>query len=148
MVEFKMETVGQDLRFAFAPVREKSVGDCNSGLCRCRRQYGRLSRLSTPRSIKPLLTPIPARGGVGQRKFTGISRNNISYPDYVDWKRLNHVFSSLDVFTGTGSLTRHPEPTVPGNAAFFKTLGIKPVLGRNFRSNEDAAGTAPVRDLS
>ena len=31
-----------------------------------------------------------------------IPRANLSYPDYLDWKRLNTVFSSMDVHTGRG----------------------------------------------
>ena len=31
-----------------------------------------------------------------------IPRANLSYPDYLDWKQLNTVFSSLDVHNGRG----------------------------------------------
>ena len=37
-----------------------------------------------------------------------IPRANLSYPDYLDWKRLNTVFSSLDVHIGRGYLLSTP----------------------------------------
>ncbi len=82
-------------------------------------------------------------------------RGNLSYPDYVDWKRMNRVFSSLDVYHG-GSfhfLMEMPQGAtpVPGmhvSAGFFRTLGIRPVLGRDFRPDEDSVSAAPVALLS
>src|SRR5882724_11393878 len=44
---------------------------------------------------------------------TMIPRANISYPDYVDWKRLNTVFSSLEVWNGTGYLFKMATGAVP-----------------------------------
>jgi len=67
---------------------------------------------------------------------------NLSYPDYLDWKKMNHSFRSLDIYTGTGYLLDTPsgvEP-VPGmrvSDGFFHTLGIVPLLGRDFYSGED-----------
>ena len=34
------------------------------------------------------------------------------------------------------------------SAGFFSALGVRPVLGRDFRSGEDVAGAAPVVLLS
>ncbi|NYF91945.1 ABC transporter permease [Tunturiibacter empetritectus] len=67
---------------------------------------------------------------------------NLSYPDYLDWKKMNHSFRSLDVYTGAGYLLDTPsgvEP-VPGlrvTDGFFHTLGVAPLLGRDFYSGED-----------
>ncbi len=93
-----------------------------------------------------LLRPLPYRD---PSRLVGVTesialfpRANLSYPDYLDWKRLNTVFSSLDVWTGDGYLLRTPEGTRPIMGArvsdgFFHTLGITPVLGRDFYAGED-----------
>jgi macrolide transport system ATP-binding/permease protein len=98
-----------------------------------------------------LLRPLPYPN---QTRLVGVTesvalfpRANLSYPDYLDWKRLNTVFTSLEVFTGRGYLLRTPAGTrpVPGaavSAGFFHTLGIAPALGRDFYPGEDAPGAA------
>lgn len=80
-------------------------------------------------------------------------RGNLSYPDYVDWKRMSRVFSSLDVYRGGSFLVEMPQGAtpVPGmhvSAGFFRTFGIRPVLGRDFRPDEDSVSAAPVVLLS
>ena len=155
VVEFKMETVGQDLRFALRQLR-KNPGFAATAIVILALGIGASMAIFAfvdAALIKPLPYPDPTRLMSVDESTAGFPRNNISYPDDVDWKRLNHVFSSLDVFTGTGYALNTPTGTepVPGervSAGFFKTLGIKPVLGRDFRSNEDAAGAAPVVILS
>lgn len=84
-------------------------------------------------------------------RTTLFPRNNLSYPDYVDWKRMNNVFSSMDVWTGSGYLFQTPDGVVPVPAmrvsdGFFRTLGVKPVLGRDFYDGEDKPG-APATVL-
>ncbi len=71
-----------------------------------------------------------------------IPRANLSYPDYLDWKSRNHVFSSLDVWNQRGYMLRTAEGVqlVPGarvSDGFFSTLGVAPFLGRNFYAGED-----------
>jgi len=66
----------------------------------------------------------------------------LSYPDYVDWKRLNKVFTSVEAFEGTGISLRTDSGAEVAQAAivtsgFFRTLGIAPILGRDFRAGED-----------
>ena len=75
------------------------------------------------------------------------SRNNLSYLDYLDWKRLNQVFSSLDAYNQSGYLFRTESGSVPVEAVrvstgFFRTLGVAPILGRDFHEGEDQL-TAP-----
>ncbi len=69
-------------------------------------------------------------------------RANLSYPDYLDWKKLNHVFSSLDVYSGAGCVLSTPTGAVPVPAVrvsdgFFRTLGIHLAMGRDFYAGED-----------
>ncbi|MGH9371127.1 MAG: ABC transporter permease, partial [Vicinamibacterales bacterium] len=74
-----------------------------------------------------------------------IPRAALSYPDYLDWKRLNTVFSSLDVHMGRGYALSTPTgiELVPGarvSDGFFRTLGLAPSLGRDFYTGEDLLG--------
>ena len=74
-------------------------------------------------------------------------RFHLSYLDYLDWKRLNTVFSGLEAFddnkyllhTSTGV---EPVDGATVGAGFFRTLGVAPVLGRDFHDGEDI-GSAP-----
>jgi predicted permease len=95
--------------------------------------------------IKPLPYQNPGRLiGVFERE-SGLTRNNISYLDYLDWKKLNTVFRSLDVYQRNGFLLSTPTGAQPIRGArvsdgFFRTLGVSPVLGRDFYSGEDLPG--------
>jgi macrolide transport system ATP-binding/permease protein len=92
--------------------------------------------------IKPLPYADPNRLVAPTETIAAFGRANLSYQDYLDWKRMNKVFASMDVYTGTGYLLRTPTGTEPVPAArvsdgFFKTLGVTPVLGRDFYAGED-----------
>ena len=92
--------------------------------------------------IKPLPYPEPNQLVDVTESVAMIPRANLSYPDYLDWKKLNQVFSSMDVYGGSGYLLRTSAGTepVPGTRVsdgFFHTLGITPVLGRDFYAGED-----------
>ncbi len=80
-------------------------------------------------------------------------RSNLSYLDYVDWKRMNATLDSLEVFSGAGGILRTGDgvESVSGarvSAGFFSTLGVTPVIGRDFLPGEDAAGAARTALLS
>jgi macrolide transport system ATP-binding/permease protein len=80
-------------------------------------------------------------------------RFHLSYLDYLDWKRLNNVFSSVEAYdnntfalsTATGA-QQIDGATVSGG--FFRALGIAPVLGRDFRADEDLASAPRTVMLS
>jgi predicted permease len=96
-----------------------------------------------------LIKPLPYRNST---RLVGVTESDamfprayLSYPDYLDWKKLNNVFNSMDVWGGTGFLLRTAEGTQPVagvrvSAGFFRTLGITPLLGRDFSAGEDQAG--------
>ena len=80
-------------------------------------------------------------------------RSSISYPNFLDWVRNNRSFSDLAAFrpdsfelTGLGEPERLRTEMVSAN--FFPLLGVDPVIGRNFRSEEDQVGAAPVALIS
>ncbi|MGB6689445.1 MAG: ABC transporter permease, partial [Terracidiphilus sp.] len=92
--------------------------------------------------IKPLPYRQPSRLAALFESMTLGARYHISYADYVDWKRLNTVFTSVDIYQGTSLALTTPQGAqhVDGtkvSAGFFRTLGVKPTLGRDFAANEE-----------
>jgi macrolide transport system ATP-binding/permease protein len=97
--------------------------------------------------IKPLPYANPARlvGVFG--KLPLCPRCNLSYLDYLDLKKGNQVFSSFDVWAYGNYLLKTSAGTepVPGarvSDGFFRTLGVTPILGRDFYVGEDSPGAA------
>ncbi len=93
--------------------------------------------------IKPLPYRDPARLVGLFETVQFCPRCPLSYPDYLDWKRLNKVFTAVDAFEGTGFTLRTAAGAemVGGaqvTAGFFNTLGVAPALGRDFRPGEDS----------
>ena len=92
--------------------------------------------------IKPLPYQNPARLLFVTETTPDIPRAALSYPDYLDWKKLNRVFDSLDVYGERGHVvsTSAGMEMVDGarvTAGFFRTLGVSPLLGRDFYEGED-----------
>lgn len=92
--------------------------------------------------IQPLPYQDPARLAVLFESIPLGPRFHLSYLDYLDWKRQNSVFSSLDVYAPYGFLLQTPKgmENTDGasvSAGFFRTLGVTPVLGRNFGPSDD-----------
>src|SRR6516225_8471322 len=54
--------------------------------------------------IKPLPYQRPDRLLFVTESAAMFPHANLSYPDYLDWKKMNKVFSSLDVYRGEGFL--------------------------------------------
>jgi predicted permease len=73
---------------------------------------------------------------------------SISYPNFQDWQRDNQSFQSIAGFRDDDfSLTGLGEPQridgVMVSANFFPTLGVNPVIGRNFDPQQDVLGGKP-----
>lgn len=80
-------------------------------------------------------------------------RYHLSYGDYLDWKRNNHVFSSLDVYDTEPLAIATPNGMERARVArvsdgFFRTLGVLPMLGRDFVQGEDRPDAAQSVILS
>ena len=92
--------------------------------------------------VKPLPYRDPSRLVALYERIPVGDRYHISWGDYLDWKRLNRVFISLDVYT-SDLLTLKSVSSVEEVAGvwvsdgFFRTLGVEPFLGRDFRPGED-----------
>jgi predicted permease len=77
----------------------------------------------------------------------------LSYLDYLDWKRMNRSFASIDIFGGGGGLLSLSSGAVPVDSSrvsdgFFRTLGVAPILGRDFYAGEDLPGAGNTVILS
>ena len=77
----------------------------------------------------------------------------LSYPDFLDWQRLNRSFSALDIYSGIGLLLRTGSGTEPVqgervSGGLFRTLGVRPILGRDFNPGENRLGGPNVVILS
>jgi putative ABC transport system permease protein len=73
---------------------------------------------------------------------TGEDAFNVSYPDLMDWRKMTRSFQSLtaysfDAFTFSGN--GDPKNVFASQVLpnFFSTLGVKPMLGRDFVDGED-----------
>ena len=72
-------------------------------------------------------------------------RCNVSCLNFRDWKKSSLPFNSLDVWGYSRFLLRGSEGTEPAQGTrvsdgFFRTLGVTPILGRDFYVGEDSPG--------
>ena len=103
--------------------------------------------------VKPLPYQNPTRLAGVYERASGCETCNLSYQDYLDWKRLNTVFVSLDIYNhNDASLATPSGPAMAAigrvSAGFFRTLGVIPALGRDFHDAEDAVGAPATALLS
>ena len=82
-------------------------------------------------------------------KTAAFDQGSISFPNFIDWQKQNHSFDILSAFrsedlnlTGAGEPERLHGHMI--SADMFPALGIPPLLGRNFRPEEDQPGAGPV----
>jgi predicted permease len=155
VVGFKVETVLQDLKFTLRQLR-KNPGFALTAIVILALGMGvsvAIFGFVDAALLEPLPYAAPNRLMDVAEKSEMFPRSNLSRADYEDWKRLNHSFASLEAYAGTGYLLRTPSGTVPVPAArvsdgFFRTLGVKPMLGRDFLPGEDEPGKPRILMLS
>ncbi|HEY2861758.1 MAG TPA: ABC transporter permease [Terracidiphilus sp.] len=151
-VGFRAETIAQDVRFAMRQMR-KNPGFASVAVLIL--TLGIASSVAIfafvdAALIKPLPYKDPQRLVQLFESIPLGPRFHLSYPDYLDWKRMQKSFTSLDVFEPYGFLMKTPDGLrktdgARVSAGFFRTLGVTPVLGRDFYDGEDAA--APARTV-
>jgi predicted permease len=98
--------------------------------------------------LRPLPFPEPDRLmwlAQQDHSLPGVAPQPLSYPDYFDWRRENHTFSGMASYVGggmtldwNGHSQRLDAQTVSSD--FFQVLGVAPVLGRDFRSEDEKPG--------
>jgi len=139
-----MQNLLQDVRFALRQLR-KSPGFAVTAILILTLGIGASTAIFgfvDAALIRPLPYADPARLVDVTESAAMFPRANLSYPDYLDWKRLNQVFTSLVAYNTDGYLLRTPSGTEPVPAVrisddFFRTLGVAPVVGRDFHAGED-----------
>jgi predicted permease len=93
--------------------------------------------------LRPLPVEKPERiAAVYTSDFSSTQYGGSSYPDYVDFRDRNQVFSGTVAYMPTafslnvdGTNERSFGEVVSGN--YFSTLGVRPALGRGFLPEED-----------
>ena len=143
-VGFRFETVLQDLRFALRQLRKNPGFAVTAVLILA---LGIASSVAIFAFVDAaLIKPLPyidsSRLAVLYESIPIGPKFHLSYPDYLDWKRENKVFSSLNVFAPFGFMQKTPDGLRQADGArvsdgFFKTLGVVPVIGRDFHYGED-----------
>ena len=148
---FRFETVVQDARFALRQMA-RNRGFAVTAVLMLALGIGASTAIFgfvDAALIRPLPYAQPSRLMAVDEAETVFPRSPLSRYDYEDWKRMNQTLSSLDVYTGTGFLLRmgpvaEPVPTARVSAGFFHTLGVRPMLGRDFHPGEDQPGQPKV----
>lgn len=99
--------------------------------------------------LSPLAYPQPGQLVAIYGKTPGFDHAAINYLNFLDWQRETQTLSSLAMyrnqdytFVGTGEGERLTGYMI--SADFFSTLGVRPVLGRTFRTEDDHTGAGPV----
>src|SRR5579862_8285629 len=101
--------------------------------------------------LRPLPFPHPERivAIQNQYKAVGLDSASASVPDYIDYRNQKQLFSEVaavdsDDFNLTGA--DRPERLSCGKATsgLFAVLGVQPLLGRVFTSDEDQPGKSQV----
>jgi len=106
--------------------------------------------------LRPL--PYPAAEQLvavyGENPARGYHGSNISWPDYASWRDDTRTFASIGIWTWTTTTLSdevNEAERVYGalvSANLFPTLGVRPMLGRNFRPEEERKGGPLVAILS
>ena len=77
-----------------------------------------------------------------------------SYPEYLDWRRMNHTLANLAGYSAFGTVNfEGPQGPVAlhateGTDNLFDVLGVAPIMGRTFAPGEDQEGKNDVLVLS
>jgi len=144
VVGFRFESVWQDLHFALRQLRRSPAFTLTAVLMLALGIGASVAIFAFVDAalIKPLPYAEPTRLVDVAERGKLWPRSNLSYQDYVDWKKMNKVFSALEAYTGGGYLMKTATGVVPVSAArvtagFFRVLGVKPIMGRDFYDGED-----------
>lgn len=103
--------------------------------------------------LNPLPLPEPNQLVTLHESKPNFDRGSISYPNFLDWQRENHTFSSMAIarayafsLTGMGEAEQVNGEFLSSD--FFPLLGVKPVIGRTFAPGEDRVGAGPIALIS
>jgi predicted permease len=103
--------------------------------------------------LSPLPFPQPEQLVMLHENKPNFEGGSVSYPNFRDWQKGNHTFSSLAIarsyaFSLTGVDQAEQVSGEFVSSDFFSLLGVKPVTGRSFAREEDQVGAGPVALIS
>jgi predicted permease len=103
--------------------------------------------------LSPLPFPQPDQLVTLHENKPNFMGGSLSYPNFRDWQKDNHTFSSMAVgrryafsLTGLGDPEQANGEFISSD--YFSILGVNPVLGRTFAPGEDQVGAGPVALIS
>ncbi len=150
-----LEVLAQDIRFAWRQLRRSPAFTITAVLTLALGIGGNTAVFSIVNGV--LLNPLPfphADQLVGLHESKpNFENGSISYPNFLDWRNNNHTFSWMAVargfsFTVTGRGDAEQVNADFISSGYFRLLGVRPILGREFTPAEDRPGAAPVAILS
>ena len=88
-----------------------------------------------------------------EQQGEGSDASRVSYPDLIDWRAQTKAFRSIAGYTGDSFILRGAgEPQLiqaaQVTANFFGTLGVGPIMGRDFAAGEEIASGPKVALIS
>ncbi|MEY2483704.1 MAG: hypothetical protein QOK24_2232 [Verrucomicrobiota bacterium] len=96
--------------------------------------------------LRPLAYPHPDQIVYfeGKNPPQGITDSNVSFPDYLDWSKLDAFSHLANFYTASATFSApnsEPErvPRAGVSSSFFSVLGVQPAIGRAFLGEEDQA---------
>jgi len=143
----------QDLRFAFRTLVKNPAFTIAAVLCLALGIGVNATIFSCVRAL--LLRPFPYRSpdelvAIGEASIKrGWHMNSVSYPNFRSWQAQNHTLSDIGIYTGASYNLANGDGAayVPGGVVswtMFRTLGVAPQIGRDFREEEDRVGAPQV----
>jgi predicted permease len=146
-----MTTLSQDLRYAIRMLL-KSPGFATIAVLTLALGIGANTTLFSVVNgvlLNPLPYPHSDQLVAVYASTPGFDLGPAVYLNFLDWQRDTRTFSSLALYRnqnynviGTAEAERLSGYMI--SADFFSTLGVPPILGRAFRSDDDQLGAAPV----
>ncbi|HVX39994.1 MAG TPA: ABC transporter permease [Gemmatimonadaceae bacterium] len=143
----------QDLRYAFRTLIKNPAFTIAAVLCLALGIGVNATIFSCVRAL--LLRPFPyhnpdALVAIGEANpKRGFHMNSLSYPNFRSWQAQNRTLSNIGLYTGTSfnlAAGDGAEYVQGGNVSWtmFRTLGVAPAIGRDFREEEDRVGGPDV----
>lgn len=90
---------------------------------------------------------------ITERNSISSRDGSVSYPNFLDWRAQQNVFSELSIYQIDSQTLRTAEvveriPALMVSQGFFAALGIRIVQGRDMIAEDDQAGAAPIAWIS
>ena len=102
--------------------------------------------------LRPLPYQNPDRLTMVWEKARDGSRDNVGYATYLDWKSQNKSFEQIAIYSSWQPVLQVGEPEqlngLRVTSNYFRTIGVRPELGRDFLPAEDVPNANKVVMLS